>query len=120
MNSARAASRHSSPAAVRVGPLLNPASLLIILPTWPPLQFSCTSMLSLYITVADMSDTTSTQIHAQPSAGVEAPPADAEVQEYVFPPWANGSDPTVPTVDHNDNHVRLDSHEFLRHHKFVY
>ena len=44
------------------------------------------------------------------STGINAPAptAEAEAQENVLPPWANGSEPSVPVVDNVDDHVRLD------------
>jgi hypothetical protein len=51
-----------------------------------------------------MVGTNSDQAPTQSMIGVEAPPTEAEV--YVFPPWGTRSEPSIPTVDTEDNHVR--------------
>jgi hypothetical protein len=58
-----------------------------------------------------MADTNSDQAPAQSTIGVEAPPAEDEV--HVSQPWGAGSEPTIPTVDTEDNHVRLNACGFL-------
>jgi hypothetical protein len=59
-----------------------------------------------------MADTNSNHAPAQSIAGTDAPSTGAEVQEFVLPPWEDGSDPAAPTVDHEDNHVHLDAYGF--------
>jgi hypothetical protein len=56
-----------------------------------------------------MADININQETAQ-STGINAPAltVEAEAQENVLPPWANGSEPSVPVVDNVDDHVRLD------------
>jgi hypothetical protein len=54
-----------------------------------------------------MADTNIDQAPAQSTIGVEAPPAEDEA--HVFPPWGTGSEPSIPTVDTEDDHVRLNA-----------
>jgi hypothetical protein len=58
-----------------------------------------------------MADTNSDQAPAQSTIGAVAPPAEDEV--HVFPPWGTGSEPSIPTVDTEDNDVRLHARSLL-------
>jgi hypothetical protein len=55
-----------------------------------------------------MADTNSDQAPAHSTTGVEALPAEA-AKVHVFPPWETGSEPSIPTVDTEDNHVRVNA-----------
>jgi hypothetical protein len=52
-----------------------------------------------------MAHTNSDEAPFHATIGVEAPPAEEDV--HVFPPWGTGSEPSIPTVDTEDDHVRL-------------
>jgi hypothetical protein len=54
-----------------------------------------------------MADTNSDQAPAHSTIGVEPPPAEAEV--HVFLPWGTGSEPPIPTVETEENHVRVNA-----------
>jgi hypothetical protein len=89
-------------------PRPNPAPLLVSC-TCPLDNFSFNFILSTSLSFAAMTEINNNQAAAQSTrVNAPAPTAEAEVQEYVLPPWANGSEPSVPMVDDVDDHVCLD------------
>jgi len=87
--------------------LSHPAPLLV--PRTCPLGNFFNFILSTFLAFAAMADININQETTQPTGiNAPAPTAEAEVQENVLPPWANGSEPSVPVVDNVDDHVRLD------------